>query len=88
MKMPFLVEKYIKQFKAMNPKYDVVYDVKTDAPIIFEDSANVRFSMAIIAMVFFFFFLFGAGNLDWWPAAFLISETILGVIIIFLGIGL
>ena len=33
----------------MNPKYDVIYEVKTDNPIVFEDSANVKLSMAIIA---------------------------------------
>jgi hypothetical protein len=48
----------------------------------------IIFAMAIIAMVFFGGLIFGAGNIDWWPAAFLISETILGVIIIFLGIAL
>lgn len=45
-------------------------------------------AMVIIAMVFFGGLVFGAGNINWWPAAFLISETILGVIIIFLGIAL
>ena len=41
--------KYAKQIQAMSPKYDVIYDVKKDEPIVFEDSDNVRLSMAIIA---------------------------------------
>lgn len=45
-------------------------------------------AMVIIAMVFFVGLVFGAGTLDWWPSAFLISETILSIIIIFLGIFL
>ncbi len=45
----FFVEKYVKQIKAMNPKYDVVYEIATDDPIVFEDSENVKLSMAIIA---------------------------------------
>lgn len=49
MKMPFLVEKYIKQFKAMNPKYDVIYTVSEDDPIAFADREGVRLSFAAIA---------------------------------------
>ena len=49
MAMPFFIEKYMNQFKAMNPKYDVVYEVSDKEPICFEDSENVRLSMAIIA---------------------------------------
>ena len=49
MAMPFFIEKYVNQFKAMNPKYDVLYDVSDKEPITFEDSENVRLSMAIIA---------------------------------------
>lgn len=41
--------KYKKQFQAALPKYDTVYDVKTDEPIRFFDSDNIRLSMAIIA---------------------------------------
>lgn len=41
--------KYKKQFQAALPKYDTVYDVKTDEPIRFSDSDNIRLSMAIIA---------------------------------------
>ncbi|MBR5825482.1 MAG: metallophosphoesterase [Clostridia bacterium] len=49
MAMPFFIEKYMNQFKAMNPKYDVLYEVSDKDPITFEDSENVRLSMAIIA---------------------------------------
>ena len=49
MSLKFFIEKYANQIKAMNPKYDVVYEVKTDNPIVFEDSKNVKLSMAIIA---------------------------------------
>ena len=41
MKLPFLFEKYIKQFRAMNPKYDIVYTLSGDDPIAFEDSENI-----------------------------------------------
>ena len=49
MKVPFLVEKYIKQFRAMNPKYDIIYTLSEDDPIAFKDSANVKLSFAAIA---------------------------------------
>lgn len=41
--------KYEKQLQALSPKYDVIYEVKKDDPIVFEDSDNVKLSMAIIA---------------------------------------
>ncbi len=43
---------YIKweaQLKALNPKYDVVYEVSKDEPIVFKDSENVKLSFATIA---------------------------------------
>ena len=49
MSLKIFIDKYKNQFQAMNPKYDVIYEVKTDSPIVFEDSANVKLSMAIIA---------------------------------------
>ncbi len=49
MSLKIFIDKYKNQFQAMNPKYDVIYEVKTDSPITFEDSENVRLSMAIIA---------------------------------------
>lgn len=45
-------DSYIKhkaQLQAINPKYDVVYDVSDKNPIVFEDSTCVRLSAAIIA---------------------------------------
>ena len=49
MKLPFFLAKYEKQFRAMNPKYDVVYELSTDEPIVFEDGNNVKLSFAAIA---------------------------------------
>ncbi len=49
MGIKLFVMKYAKQIQAMSPKYDVIYDVKKDDPIVFEDSENVKLSMAIIA---------------------------------------
>ncbi len=49
MKLPFLVEKYVKQFRAMNPKYDIIYTLSQDEPIAFEDAQNVKLSFASIA---------------------------------------
>lgn len=49
MKLPFFLAKYEKQFRAMNPKYDVVYELSTDEPIVFENSENVKLSFAAIA---------------------------------------
>ncbi len=49
MSLKTFIDKYEKQFKAMNPKYDVVYELSKDEPVVFEDSANVRLSFAVIA---------------------------------------
>ena len=49
MSLKIFIDKYKNQFQAMNPKYDVIYEVKTDNPIKFDDSENIRLSMAIIA---------------------------------------
>lgn len=49
MGLKFVYMKYAKQIQAMSPKYDVIYEVKKDEPIVFEDSENVKLSMAIIA---------------------------------------
>lgn len=49
MSAKIFIDKYVKQIKAMNPKYDVIYEVSKDEPIVFEDSKNVKLSMAIIA---------------------------------------
>ncbi len=49
MSLKIFIDKYVKQIKAMNPKYDIFYKLSKDTPITFEDSENVRLSMAIIA---------------------------------------
>lgn len=49
MSLDILITKYAKQFQALSPKYDTVYTVKKDCPIIFEDKEKLRLSMAIIA---------------------------------------
>ena len=49
MAVPFFVEKYVKQFKAMNPKYDTVYELSYDEPVVFENRDNILLSFAVIA---------------------------------------
>ncbi len=49
MSAEIFIKKYIAQFKALSPKYDIIYEVSKDTPIVFEDRDNVRMSMAIIA---------------------------------------
>ena len=49
MPIPFVIKKYLDQMKAMSPKYDIIYEVSKEEPIVFEDSDNVNLSMAIIA---------------------------------------
>ena len=49
MKLPFFLAKYEKQFRAMNPKYDVVYEIAKDEPITLTDKDNIRLSFGIIA---------------------------------------
>ncbi|MBR3767448.1 MAG: metallophosphoesterase [Clostridia bacterium] len=49
MSAEIFIDKYVKQFKAMSPKYDVVYEVSKDEPIVFEDSSIVKLSFAAIA---------------------------------------
>lgn len=49
MGLKLFIMKYQKQIQAMSPKYDVIYEVKKDEPMVFDDSDNVRLSMAIIA---------------------------------------
>ncbi len=41
--------KHKAQLKAVSPKYDVVFKVSKDDPIVFEDSGNVLLSIAAIA---------------------------------------
>lgn len=49
MKLPFFLEKYEKQFRAMNPKYDVIFEVGKDDPIVFSDRDSIKLSFAAIA---------------------------------------
>lgn len=49
MSAKIFIDKYVKQIKAMSPKYDVIYEHSKDEPITFEDSENVLLSMAAIA---------------------------------------
>ena len=49
MSFEVFITKYINQFKAINPKYDEVFEVKFDEPVVFHDSENVKASFACIA---------------------------------------
>ena len=49
MSFKIFVTKYIAQFKAMNPKYDVIYEVSKENPVRFEDAANLKLSFACMA---------------------------------------
>ncbi len=49
MSIKIFVTKYIAQLKALSPKYDTVYTVSKDEPIVFENSEKVRVSFATIA---------------------------------------
>lgn len=49
MSAKIFIDKYVKQIKAMSPKYDIIYEHSKDEPITFEDSENVLLSMAAIA---------------------------------------
>ena len=49
MALPFFIKKYVDQIKTISPKYDVIYTVSKDDPIVFEDSTNVNLSIAMIA---------------------------------------
>lgn len=49
MSAKIFIDKYVKQIKAMNPKYDIIYEVSDKSPIVFEDSEKIKLSMAIIA---------------------------------------
>lgn len=49
MSFKIFITKYIAQFKAMNPKYDVVYEVSKENPVRFEDADNLKLSFACMA---------------------------------------
>lgn len=42
--------------------------------------------MVILVFVCFFGLLLGAGKLDWWISGTFITEIVLGILLIFLGI--
>ena len=49
MSLKTFIVKWEAQLKALNPKYDVHYEVSKDEPIVFKDSENVKLSFATIA---------------------------------------
>ena len=49
MSLKTFITKWEAQLKALNPKYDIVYEVSKDEPIKFKDSENVKLSFATIA---------------------------------------
>lgn len=49
MSLEIFINKYIAQFKAISPKYDVVYELSKESPITFEDEENIRFSFVAFA---------------------------------------
>lgn len=50
MSMKIFVLKYVAQLKALNPKYDKVFELKSEQnPVIYQDRENLRLSFATIA---------------------------------------
>ena len=50
MSLKIFVLKYIAQFKALNPKYDKVFELNSEEnPVIYQDRENLRLSFATIA---------------------------------------
>ena len=49
MSFEVFITKYKNQFKALNPKYDEIFSLSDEEPIIFEDKDNLRVSFASIA---------------------------------------
>lgn len=49
MSFKIFVAKYIAQFKAMNPKYDVIYTVSKEDPIRFEEADALKMAFACMA---------------------------------------
>ena len=50
MSMKIFVLKYIAQLKALNPKYDKVFELESEKnPVIYQDRENLRLSFAAIA---------------------------------------
>lgn len=50
MSAKFFIQKYIAQLKALNPKYDTVFELQSEKnPVIYQDRENLRLSFAMIA---------------------------------------
>ncbi len=49
MSLKVFILKYKNQFKAMNPKYDEIFSLNTDEPIVFDDKDGVKMAFAAIA---------------------------------------
>ncbi len=50
MSAKFFVQKYIAQLKALNPKYDTIFELQSEKnPVIYQDRDNLRLSFAMIA---------------------------------------
>ncbi|MBQ7862244.1 MAG: metallophosphoesterase [Clostridia bacterium] len=50
MSAKFFIQKYIAQLKALNPKYDTIFELHSEEnPVIYQDRENLRLSFAMIA---------------------------------------
>lgn len=50
MSLKFFIQKYVTQLKAINPKYDKIYELSSENnPVIYQDRENIRLSFACIA---------------------------------------
>ena len=50
MSLKFFIQKYVTQLKAINPKYDKIYELSSENnPVIYQDRENLRLSFACIA---------------------------------------
>ena len=50
MSLKIFVTKYIAQLKALNPKYDKIFELSSEKnPVIYQDKENLRLSFAAIA---------------------------------------
>ncbi len=50
MSLNFFIQKYVTQLKAINPKYDKIYELSSENnPVIYQDRENLRLSFACIA---------------------------------------
>ena len=50
MSAKFFIQKYVAQLKALNPKYDTIFELHSEEnPVIYQDRENLRLSFAMIA---------------------------------------